>query len=1017
MAVTSGLGRGGLAITRRISGALGVRGGNGRAIRWSASGPLRVAILVIILLGMVHMHRQAYGNQEFSRERREAITLTNQEADDAPKPADGANGIQAIKGHGVGLELVDKAGDELTPPRFKQHDADADAPRDGISGAPAVKPQEEKAESEDDKVFAIDPNAQVRTEEDPLLQHPIVVDVGRNDASPAGDEPAAAAGQEVVTEGNQAKPLHPEQDDDEHNGPHEDEHDTQQEPPLENAENAENADEKPATEGDSASSPPVVPALGVKHVVSLQPVQKSLTRPQNEAGTPSGPEFMLIRGIGNDLPPRHKVGQSYENVKFILDNEPPLEGLKEMWLINHIVNSTEEERIVGLLESYNQTYFRIAVDVNEYAKRTVKYEGFPFPDMIRSKYYRKTDDQTRALAMDEMHHQKNLYVMNNNGARNTMIRLGLEAGAKWILPFDGNCFFTTSAWESIRSAVREEGGRTKYFTVPMARLQDNSVLMDPNFRPDAMEEPQVMFRYDASERYDENMRYGRRPKVELLWRLGVKGPWDKWPSNLLWNNVAYDRPKIAADVIQDGKVPPAGWVARLYSGKGKLEVGGSIATRGVHRSEGIQRLLNQMDARVAYELHGFTKDTLLSYDERVLEKERTAYRTNRSKSLVALVNRLKTCADYALTQGPWSVMDKTELPPSRDKHDYYTPKPYFWPNPKTKDGLPYVRRDGQRVPGTELYDEQSNKFDRTRLAALYGNTTCLGLGWYFTGRTDYAQKIADNVRTWFLNPATAMSPHTKYSQILWGLNDNLGEPTGVIEFKDFYYFLDAVRLAHRAGALTDVEMDGLRDWFRKYQEYLLTSPQGQGEYNSPNNHGLYFDVQNLAISAFVGEIDQFVFRAHMAKGRLLGQIAVDGTMPFEMERKTQLHYMMFTLQGWYHLGRMAHRAGINVFNFKRARADFPSLKKSTAYTVPYFKSTFYHYQELETDMARALPLYYMAVKYYPEMASRPKCPRYANVTPLYQAKPLFYEHDGIHPFWNLGLTDEYLPADLTSPSQ
>lgn len=40
-----------------------------------------------------------------------------------------------------------------------------------------------------------------------------------------------------------------------------------------------------------------------------------------------------------------------------------------------------------------------------------------------------------------------------------------------------------------------------------------------------------------------------------------------------------------------------------------------------------------------------------------------------------------------------------------DKHDYFTPAPYYWPDPKNPKG-PYIVMDGQRVPGTGLYDEK-----------------------------------------------------------------------------------------------------------------------------------------------------------------------------------------------------------------------------------------------------------------------------------------------------------------------
>jgi hypothetical protein len=112
--------------------------------------------------------------------------------------------------------------------------------------------------------------------------------------------------------------------------------------------------------------------------------------------------------------------------------------------------------------------------------------------------------------------------------------------------------------------------------------------------------------------------------------------------------------------------------------------------------------------------------------------------------------------------------------------------------------------------------------------------------------------------------------------------------------------------------------------------------------------------------------------------------------------------------------------------------------------VPYFNRAWRHYQERSTDMQRMLPLYYIALTQYPDLAERPQvcaglpaCTRralhgmalYGSSTgrrlvlmpfthaqaphlpapqPLYAVKSLFHEHDGIQPFWNLGLTDAYV---------
>ena len=67
-------------------------------------------------------------------------------------------------------------------------------------------------------------------------------------------------------------------------------------------------------------------------------------------------KFMLYRTIGNDLPPRHEIGQSYENVKFILENEEDHPELSKGWILNRIVNKTEERRIEDLLIQHNQIY-------------------------------------------------------------------------------------------------------------------------------------------------------------------------------------------------------------------------------------------------------------------------------------------------------------------------------------------------------------------------------------------------------------------------------------------------------------------------------------------------------------------------------------------------------------------------------------------------------------------------------------------------------------------------------------
>ena len=86
--------------------------------------------------------------------------------------------------------------------------------------------------------------------------------------------------------------------------------------------------------------------------------------------------------------------------------------------------------------------------------------------------------------------------------------------SRWIFAFDGNSFLTQNAMGEIKQAITDHGNDVKYLVVPMARLVDNSQLLKGvDIRPNSKEEPQIIFRNDASEAYNPDMRYGRRSKV------------------------------------------------------------------------------------------------------------------------------------------------------------------------------------------------------------------------------------------------------------------------------------------------------------------------------------------------------------------------------------------------------------------------------------------------------------------------------------------------------------------------
>ncbi len=673
--------------------------------------------------------------------------------------------------------------------------------------------------------------------------------------------------------------------------------------------------------------------------------------------------FALCRIIGNDLVPRHKAGQSLENIRFILEHEPDFEDCTKIWVLNRIFDPENEASLIALLEEHDQIYERIPFDADALQATGYDFSTFPEPMIFADGTLDQLDEKNRLPMISQAYRSRNNYVMNNNGARNFALELCLTH-AKWALPFDGNCFFIQNAWNTLRNDILAQRDK-RYFTVPMVRMLDNDDLLRDSEAPEATEEPQMVFRCDAPLRFDEAHPYGRRPKVELFLHLGIHGPWENWPV------AGFDIPprKVSAEGHRVGQ---AGWVARLFSGQANLEQdkGNTILDRGVARNLAIRATLDMLEARAVEDQ--FASARPVFYDDKRL----AALTENPSHSDRAAI---QAAADEAIDRGPYSVVDKPEPGPSGDPHDYFHPAPYWWPNPKKPDGLPYVRQDGNRVPGTRLYEPDSDRFDRTRLQRLFDDTTTLVLAARITGDAAYGDHAGTLIRTWFIDPATRMNPNLNYAQVRRGHNGDRGSDNGLIETKDFYFFLDAVRLLGDE-ALTD----GLRDWCSAFLDWLNTSEQGIKESRNENNHGTCFDLQAAALAAFLGDTATLQQVNLRAQARLLGTITATGEQPHEMSRTMTQHYCAFNLQSWINLFNLLEGAGLHPWN--SAAAD--RLEQAMRWTLTESKQGWGHPQIEPFEMARLAPI---------EETLRHRTGQ--GILKIEDAPACFHPHDGIAPFW------------------
>ncbi len=297
------------------------------------------------------------------------------------------------------------------------------------------------------------------------------------------------------------------------------------------------------------------------------------------------------------------------------------------------------------------------------------------------------------------------------------------------------------------------------------------------------------------------------------------------------------------------------------------------------------------------------------------------------KSLRPALDKLVGEADEALGAGPFSVMDKTRIPPSGDKHDYMSFGPYWWPDPDKADGLPYIRRDGQVNP-----DSRGAVSDRVALGRMVDAVETLALAYYFTEKAEYARHAARLVRVWFLDEATKMNPNLQFGQAIPGRVEGRG--IGLIDTARLPRVVDAAGLIGSSGAWTADDQAGLIQWFGAFLDWMLSSKYGKDEQRTRNNHATWYDVQVASFALFAGRADLAKQTVEAAKGRRIdSQIRPAGSQPHELARTKSLGYSTMNLRGFFTLARLGDCVGVDLWRYRGSEGQ--SLKKALDFIAPY----------------------------------------------------------------------------------
>jgi hypothetical protein len=324
-------------------------------------------------------------------------------------------------------------------------------------------------------------------------------------------------------------------------------------------------------------------------------------------------------------------------------------------------------------------------------------------------------------------------------------------------------------------------------------------------------------------------------------------------------------------------------------------------------------------------------------------------KASKDKAIIALAI---SDAEMEMSAPPHSVMEKKQTPPSGDKHDWYSQAGYWWPDPKNPNG-PYIRHDGVQNPEKKDFTDEEY-FNRTMKAV-----DTLGLAYYLTGNEKYAAHAALLLRTWFLDPATAMNPNLTYAQFV--PNKNNGRAAGIVSARQMTDAVNAVGYLAGSKNWTASDDAGMKQWFTKYYTWLTTSDAGKEEQGHPNNHGSWCQNQVATIALFLGKTDDARKTLISVRDvRIPNEIDAQGMQKYEMARTKSFSYSAMNLHALTVLATVAQPLGIDLW--QPSKPGDPGILTAINALMPYDPQHPWPHEQIEANREDSLcpALYYAA---------------------------------------------------------
>ncbi len=305
--------------------------------------------------------------------------------------------------------------------------------------------------------------------------------------------------------------------------------------------------------------------------------------------------------------------------------------------------------------------------------------------------------------------------------------------------------------------------------------------------------------------------------------------------------------------------------------------------------------------------------------------------TAEARDFVATVDRerILRLAETALAAAPVNfrsvALPDHAVTAGAEPGDFLSMGDYWWPNPDTADGLPYVRRDGESNPDAFFAH-------RLMMREMRDHVTRLAAAFMLTGEDRYATAATRHLRAFFVDPATRMNPHLEFAQAIPGVTPGRG--IGIIDTLHLAEVALAARAVARSPAADPATFDATRAWFADYLAWMLTSANGRDEAATLNNHSVAYWLQVAAFARFAGDETALErARTEFTKVLLPGQLAPDGSFPRELVRTKPYGYAIFQLDNVTLLAELLSTDGHDLWQW--SLPDGRNLAQAVAFLFPY----------------------------------------------------------------------------------